>query len=282
MHIILPTLLFLLLGMFQVEAVEITALSPSVAEPGSRVTVLGEGLEPGTLVGLGDQLIEPEALAPTRLQFTIPPLPEGEYALYLQYEEQSSKRTFFLSIVEPPPQIISLSPVNIDECSTAAERRVVVSGRNFKPGANLLLDGAAVPVSGRSETGLTFTTPLLAGGSHEVQVVNPSGKSSLTHSLFINSIPEILSVSQGQDNVTEYHLIIEGKNFLYSSMLVVNGTPILRNSGRQPTQADHVEYQNCRTMIYLRHPYSRELKRVSLQVVNHGNLQSPVHFVTIP
>ena len=48
------------------------------------------------------------------------------------------------------------------------------------------------------------------------------------------------------------------------------------------TQADHLSYQDCRTLIYHRYPYSRELKQVNLQVVNPGGNQSQVFQASIP
>jgi hypothetical protein len=281
MRRILFTLWLCLLLPNPLAALEITSVSPATVSSGTAVTVIGGPFGKGVKIILGDRQIAPTPVGERQLIFTVPSLGEGEYALFLQEDEQTSQQIFTLKVVEPTPWISALNPSNVDICSTGAARRVLVEGKNFQPGASLLLDGAAVSQISMDERHITFMVPPLPGGIHEVQVVNPSGKKSLSHSLFINNVPEIVSVQQGTDYVNSYELIIEGKNFLYSSILVVNGKPIVR-SAALPPQTDNVKYVGCNRVIYLRYPYSHELKRVSLQLINPEGKESPVYYVTIP
>jgi len=141
-------------------------------------------------------------------------------------------------------------------------------------------------------TEIRFSAPPLKGGIHQLQVVNSADRKSLPATLFVNSIPEIQSVEQGTDDVTSYELIIRGKNFLFNSALIVDSIPVGQAlvTGADQTlflpqttpAADSIRYVDCNTIVYVRHPYSRQTKRVSLQVVNHGGNQSPVYYVTIP
>jgi len=272
-------------------AQEILSVTPDVVSAGSQVTVTG-GPFPGDIrIFLGDQPINPTEATEQRLVFTVPTLENGDYALTLSTGGRVLPSRFTLRLVDPEPRIDAVSPANIDECSTPAERRITVSGSSFTPAAQLLLDGAAVPVDRLEATEILFTAPPLKGGVHQLQVVNSAERKSLPFALFVNSIPEIRSVEQGSDDVTSYELTIHGKNFLFSSTLVVDGTPVnptLSSDGDQlllpPLQKrrDSIRYVDCTTIVYTRYPYSRQLKRVSLQVVNPGGSQSPVYHLSIP
>lgn len=273
-------------------AQEIVSVTPATVTVGTVVTVTGGPFAPDVRIVLGEREIVPSRPDERQLVFTVPPLGSGEYALMLKAVGRISPSPFSLRVVESEPRIIAISPANIDECSTAAERRVTVSGEAFSPGAQLLLDGAAIPVDQIGETEIIFTTPPLKGGLHHVQVVNPGDRKSLTFALFVNSIPEIHSVEQGTDEVTFYELTIRGKNFLFNSTLVVDGVsinPALVAGGIQvfvapavQPQNDTVRYLDCSTLVYTRYPYSRQSKRISLQVVNPGGQPSPVYHLTAP
>lgn len=284
--------LFLALCPLRLAAQEIASVTPATVTVGSVVTVTGGPFAPDVRILLGEREIVPSRPDERQLVFTVPPLAGGEYALMLKTAERISPSPFSLRVVEPEPRIVAVSPANIDECSTTAERRVTVSGEGFSPGAQLLLDGAAIPADQIGETEIIFTAPPLKGGLHHVQVVNPGDRKSLTFALFVNSIPEIHSVVQGADEVTFYELTIRGKNFLFNSTLVVDGVsinPALVAGGTQvfaapavQPQSDTVRYLDCSTLVYTRYPYSRQAKRISLQVVNPGGQPSPVYHLTAP
>lgn len=283
-------------------ALEITSVAPAEAVPGTIVTVTGSALGEDVRVLLGERRITPDGIRENQLFFTVPQLPEGEYALSLRSGATVAPQTFILRIVNPPPRINSVSPGNIDICSTPSERRVTVSGSNFQPGASLLLDGKAIPHSRDSGNTITFTLPVLEAGVYGVQVVNPDDRSSLPHSIYFNDIPEILAVRQGDEFVNNYQLIIEGKNFYFTSALVVTESsgdfseqpPDQRvvigrtesgsGCGRLPgrTQSESVRYVDCNTLIYKRFPSSQQAGEISLQIINPDGKESSPFFITAP
>ncbi len=285
-------LLFLLtLLPLRLPAQEIASVTPTVVTAGAVVTIAGGPFPSDIRIVLGDQTVLPTQVTEQRLVFTVPPLDSGEYALMLSVDGRVLPSRFSLRLDVPVPRIESVSPANIDECSAPAERRIAVSGDSFTPAAQLLLDGAAIPVDRLEATEILFTAPPLKGGVHQLQVVNSAERKSLPFALFVNSIPEIWSVEQSSDDVTSYELTIRGKNFLFSSTLIVDGTPAnptFTGGGdqllvpQQQRRGDSVRYIDCSTLVYSRYPYSRQLKRVSLQVVNPGGSQSPVYHVSIP
>lgn len=259
----------------------LTSIAPAAASPGRTVIVGGGPFGPQARVLLGDRVITPVTVAEGEVTFTVPELPEGDYVLRVEEAGEVSSASFLFRVILPPPIIEALAPAQVDLCAVQEGLEVEVTGRHFQPGAQLLLDGAAIAHEKRETEEIVFNFPPLFGGSHEVQVVNPDGKRSLPRSLLVNSAPEILQVSQGANYVNYYQLIVEGKNFFYTSTLVVDGRPIRRTALR-PTQSDSVEFVDCRTLIYNRYPYSHQLKPVTLQVVNPNGQESSVLSVSIP
>jgi hypothetical protein len=279
-------------------AQEFTTVSPGTAAAGTAVTVSGGPFGTGVTVLLGGREIIPDQRTERQLVFTVPPLPDGTYPLSLREGDRTSSRSYNFRVHSPPPGILSLSPANIDECATESQRQVVVEGRHFQPGARVLLDGKVIAHTRSGESTLTFTVPPLPAGIYGVQVINPDEKRSLPHSLWFNSIPEITSVRQGEDFVNYYELVIEGKNFTYNSVLVVSEYPsgafdqppqqkIVTAQGKTDpllgrTQGDNLYFSNCHTLIYNRYPYSTQLKRAILQVVNPDGKRTSPYDVSIP
>ena len=287
MRPVLPILL-LLLFFFPLPgtgaALEITALTPAAASTGEAVAVSGGPFNESARVILGEVEIVPDKSAPRTLLFTVPSLPPGDYALAVRQQDKLYPSPFILHLREPTPEIAALNPANLDECADEAEHRVTVDGTGILPGALVLLDGAVVPSAADGGASLYFTVPILPGGLHEVKVVNPGGTSSLPRTLTVSDIPVIYSVQEGPDRVNTYELHISGKNFRYVSALSVNGLRVTSRSGGdlRTLQGEYLEYIDCRNLIYHRYPYSGELKRVSLQVINPGGRESPVYHVSIP
>ncbi len=276
-------------------ALEISGVAPGTVTPGSSVTITGGPFQAGARVFLGDRTLVPKVVDDHHLTFTVPPLEEGEYALFLQQGGESSAKTFTLRVVLPPPRIFSINPTNIDECSTEGQRRVVVEGQDFLPGANLLLDNAAVAHAQSGGSTISFTAPPLPAGIYGVQVVNPDGRRSLPHSLWFNNIPEIDTVSQGQDYTTYYQLVINGKNFFFNSTLVVTEYPIdaqgvapqqrsipVRRHGSTIGVGDNVFFVDCHTLIYNRFPLSNQDRQVSLQVINPDGKATSSYTLSTP
>lgn len=291
----------LILAPVAVTGLEIASVYPTTVVAGAPVTLVGGPFDPNTRVVVGDMEVSPLRAGTRQLVFIAPPLEPGEYALYLISGQESSEATFSLRIVLPPPQVLSLEPANIDECSTIEERTVLLEGRYIQPGASLLLGGQVIPSTRLSDTGIRFTAPVLRSGSYGVQVANPDGSTSLAHSLWFNNIPQIDQVSIGEDFVNYYQLIIRGKNFFHNSTVVLNEYPVGLSDipprqkvipgqggaafqGDQPRQpqSEAVFYVDCNTLIYNRYPYSGQPKTLILRVSNPDGKQSGVYEISAP
>lgn len=286
MRIHLLIMLLCLCFVVPVAALEITAVSPSTANPGASITLSGGPFANGDLVLVGDRRVAASTLAATRLTFTLPlTLPAGDYILSVERDGTRTPPTFMLRVVQPPPRITLLSPATLDSCTFAGERQIMVSGQHFRPGAQLLLDNAALPIDKIADSEIAFTLPAVKPGLHHVQVVNPDNQRSLTHALFLSSTPEIIAVLSGADNVVSYELIVQGKNFLADSRLTANGATVGKALGNISTDGsvrESMRYVDCTTLIYTRRPFMREARELSLQLVNPGGEQSNVYQLTTP
>lgn len=266
-------------------ALELTAVSPSTVVPGTRVTLAGGSFGGGVTVVLGERRIEAADVSERRLTFVVPSLPAGDYLLAVEIDGARSSGSFHLRVVDPPPRIGRLDPSTLDSCAGGADRRVTVSGSNFRPGAHLLFDNASLPLEKLDAGEIVFAPPLTRAGQHQVQVVNPDQQKSLPFSLSVNSAPEIGSIEFGADRTTEYELLIYGKNFSYSTQLLLDGAAVGRegaagNAGYQ--NRDGVRYVDCTTLVLVRRPPFREPRELSVQVVNPGGEQSAVYRITAP
>lgn len=270
-------------------ALQVTSVSPSSAAPGERIILTGGPFAPGIQLRLGEISVRPDGIEKNRLAFTVPPLPPGDYLLQVAERRGGKPRQIFtLRITAPLPVITAVSPETVDSCRIQHGIRIAVTGR-FPAGTRILLDGTVV--AGGSDSEASFVAPPLKSGLHQIEAVGPDGRRSLSLPLVVDGVPKILGVQEGADNVTSYELVITGENFLFNSALAVDDVPVnppLTVQGRENIppelipRKDSVRYVDCNTLVYLRHPYSREPKPVTLQVINPGGEQSRVYQVTIP
>lgn len=285
MRIRLLIFLFCFCSLVPAAALEITAIFPSTAAPGASVTLSGGPFTAGDVVLIGDRRLAATTLAPTRLTFIVPAVTAGVYALAVEHAGVRSAHNLQLRVVQPPPRIATLNPATLDSCTLASERQITVSGSNFLPGGQLLLDNTALPLDKLAESEIVFTLPAVAPGLHQVQVVNPDNQRSLPHGLFLSSTPEIAAVETGADNVVDYDLILSGRNFLFNSQLTVNGSAVgkaLGNISADGSVRETLRYVDCTTLIYTRRPFLREPHELSLQIINPGGEQSNVYQLTTP
>jgi hypothetical protein len=145
-----------------------------------------------------------------------------------------------------------------------------------------------------------FHLPDMPAGVYGVEVRNPDGATSLPHSLWINSVPEIVSVERGDDFVNNYEVIVRGKNFFYNSILVVTEadtgagslgprqmTYYAQRSGpmtplSQVAPGEQLRYSDCRTLVYLRYPGNLQDKELTLQVINPDGKKTDPYQVVLP
>jgi hypothetical protein len=281
-------------------ALEITSLAPARATPGTPVILTGGPFSDRSRIYLGEQYVPPLRRAPRQLGFVVPDLPPGVYSLTVQDDVSSVMQPFNFEIIAPRPLITGVEPDNLDVCADTAERLVRVSGRNFSPGAQLLLGGTVVNSRMVDPATVEFRLPEMPAGVYGVEVRNPDGATSLPHSLWINSVPEIASVERGDDFVNNYEVIVRGKNFFYNSILVVTeadtgagslgprqmtyyaqrGGPMASFS--QVAPGEQLRYSDCRTLVYLRYPGNLQDKELTLQVINPDGKKTDLYQVTLP
>jgi hypothetical protein len=128
---------------------------------------------------------------------------------------------------------------------------------------------------------MSFLTPSVPGGLHQVQVRNPEEGVSSAIALLITSKPEINNVIQGNDYVNYYELNIEGINFQNGSTLIVEGRRIL--SGQpNPGDRDRLVYISCNRLTYQRYPYDPSIKSFQMMVVNPNGEESSTFTVSAP
>lgn len=296
------SLAILLLGSGNLFALEINSITPSRGEPDTSITVTGQDFSSETGILLGEQATSSRLITANRLEFRVPQLPPGNYALQAIQNGVVVTEGFSFEILTPTPHISDLIPNNLDICTSVPERTLLVSGRNFMSGALVLLNENALSTevisSTRLEVGLR---DFQQAGVYGVAVRNPDGTTSLPHSLWVNSIPEITSVEPGDEFVNYYEVIIRGKNFRFNSTLLVKepeGSVIGQseqqlsfNSGRPDSssglvanavQKDHLTYVNCETLIYHRMVRTNQPRDLRLQIFNPDGQATGLYEVTLP
>lgn len=265
----------------QLAPLSVLSIIPAQGEPGTAVTLNGTGFTAGTAVFLGSRQL-PAAVVGGRIITTeLPDLPPGVYALYLKREDGATSRPFNFVLQAQRPVATSLIPDTVVACASGREREVLVNGANFRNGTRVLLDGAAVTTRYISPVLLAFIAPPVAAGMHQVQVKNPSDASSGVLALFIDAKPEITNVSVGREFVNYYELVVSGRNFQQSSVLVVDGNRV----GTVKVVAGEREqlvYLGCNQIVYQRFPYDPTPKEIRLQVVNQNGDESGLFTISAP
>lgn len=259
----------------------VLSILPAQGEPGATVTLNGTGFTTATTVTMGARDLPAAVVGGRIITFELPDLPPGAYALFLKREDGATTRPFNFVLLAQKPTISALSPDTVTACATGREREVLVSGTNFRPGTRALLDGAAVNTRVISPTSLAFIAPALAAGMHQVQARNPGDATSGAAALFIDAKPEIAGVSIGREFVNYYELVVTGRNFQQTSVLVVDGKRL--STGKQVVgEREQLVYGGCNQMVYQRFPYDPTPKQITMQVVNQNGEESPLFTISAP
>jgi hypothetical protein len=278
-------------------ALEISSVAPVRGTPGTLVAISGGPFSSKTQPFLGEQYVAPRITLRNYIEFAVPYLPPGNYSLTVQDNTMIAAQAYQFEVMAPTPQVITINPNILDACSIAPQNHLQIIGRNFLPGAVFLVNGNAVLSSVISSTLLEVQLPALQKpGVYGGSVRNPDGATSLPHSLWINSTPEINSVERGDDFVNHYEIIIHGKNFIANSTLVVKEPEdstvgkayqhfsfVSRNTTESISKlGNRVTYVDCQTLIYHRYPTSFQVKDLGLQVLNPDGRSSDQYYVALP
>ena len=259
----------------------VLSIIPAQGEPGMTVTLNGNGFTATTVALLGIHELPTAVVGGKLLTVVLPDLPPGVYALYLKREDGATSRAYNFMVQPQKPVALSLLPDTVTSCAAGRDREVVLSGANFQSGTRILLDGAAIATRVISASALSFYAPQLPPGLHQVQVLNPPEALSGTLALFLDSRPEILGVTIGNEYVSYYELIVTGRNFQQTSTLVADG---VRVGTRSPAvgDRDQLVYQGCSQILYQRHPYDPTPRAMKLQVVNQNGEESNLYSISAP
>lgn len=260
----------------------ILSIIPAQAEPGSRVTIFGSAFGDRISAFLGSVEIPARVTEGKQLEFVVPPLDAGLYALYLRRGDGAVGRAYNFTILPVRPVLDELSPPQIDSCAQGKDREITAVGEHFIENSLLLFDGAVIKSRVLSSEAIAFIVPQVAGGLHQVTVRNGPENASVPVALAIETKPEISQVTVGNEYVNYYELIIDGRNFQQTSAIYVDGQRIGGHAGLETPERERLVFADCTRLIYLRYPYSPVNKDFRIQVVNPGNEASQVVNVTAP
>lgn len=263
-------------------APSILSIIPAQGEPGGKVTIFGSSFGEQAGIFLGSIEIPARVTDGKQLEFVIPKLEAGLYALYVRRADGVTGRVYNFTVQPARPVLASLTPDSISSCAGGASREVIASGRNFIDSSVLLFDGAVVGSRVVSSEQILFTVPQAAGGLHQVTVKNDAENGTLPLTLTLESRPEISQVSIGNEFVNYYELNIHGKNFQQNSSIYVDGRKIGGSGGQESIERERLIFVDCTRLVYQRYPYSSTNKDFRLQVVNQAGEGSQVVNVTAP
>jgi hypothetical protein len=256
----------------------ILSIIPSQGEPGRHVNLMGSGFSADTIAWLGTAAVPTAVINDKQIEFEIPKVAPGLYALYLKRQDGATSKIYNFPILAPKPVIDAINPDTVFGCAPDQERTVTISGRNFQEGSALLFDGGAIRSMNSSPETISFTVPHnVLGGQHNIQVKNPDDMVSGTMAFYIDMKPVIHAIQQGEERVNTYELILDGHNFQQGSSVVVDGRQVYNSTDR-----DKSRFVNCSKIVYERFPYDRTPKTLKIQVVNPNGEESPVITVTAP
>lgn len=259
----------------------ILSIIPGQGSSGSTVVISGSGLNADSTLFLGIEEIPLKSISSRQISFEIPPIPAGNYALYLRQKNGAASKAYSFAVTPLKPAVSAITPDTVSFCASGNDRQISIRGKNFLEGSRVLFDGAIIKSSRISAEEITFQSPPVPGGLHQVQVKNPEDALSSAMAFIVASRPEIRSVNQGNDYVNYYELNIEGINFQQGSTLIVDGKKI--QSGQPiPGERDRLVFASCSRMTYQRYPFDPSMKSFQMIVVNPNGEESSSFSVSAP
>ena len=250
----------------------IFGLIPSQGDPSSPITLYGKNLSSGVRLYVGEKGIPFNYIDDDIISFQVPKLKAGSYELFLKNKKQCKSKTVLLKVTEREPVISSLIPNQIYYCTPSKDRVVLLKGDNFFSGAKVLFDDVVVGSKILNKKEIEIKVPQAKSGLHRLQVINPGGTSSLSYNFYIEGRPVIYNITVGIKYKNHYELVIEGENFLWGSIPLVEGKAV----------DEGLTYQGCNVLVYDRKPKAEAPAELSIQVVNPDGLKSNLFHLAIP
>jgi hypothetical protein len=260
----------------------ILSIIPAQGEPGGKVSIFGSGFGEQAVAFLGSVEVPARVTDGKQLEFVIPKLDAGLYALYVKRGDGAAGRVYNFTVLALRPILTSLNPDSISMCDQGTNRDVTANGKNFSETSVILFDGAVISSRFLSPEQLSFNVPNIAGGLHQVMVKNGPENGSVPFTLTLDTRPEISQVSIGNENVNYYEISIYGKNFHQNSAIYVDGQRIGGKGGQEIGEREKLIFLDCTRLLYQRHPYSSTNKDFRIQVFNQAGEESQVVNVTAP
>lgn len=215
----------------------LTSLSPESASQGSPpfdLTVEGSDFEGGSTVLIDSQVITTAFVDGGRLIGHVPAgvlAVGGTHRVQVRNEGGNRSNALTLTILIPPPVLVSISPRVVVVGSGALT--LFASGASFISGAVVLIDGVSVTTTFTNSQTLKATVPatLLTGpATRLVSVRNPDGKLSSSASLevilpttVVGSILPATVIVGGPG----FSLSVKGSNFKTGVVVFFDQTPLV-------------------------------------------------------
>ena len=250
----------------------IFALMPSQVEPSSPVKVYIKDLPKKARFYIGENRVPHNIIEEDLVSIGAPNALVGDYPLYFKSLDGCKSNIVSLKIKESRPIISSLTPNQIYYCTPSKDRLALLKGDNFSKKTKILFDGIVVGSNYVSEKQMEVKIPQAKSGLHRIKAVNPAGGMSLSHNFYIEGTPVIYDVSIGISYDEHYELIIEGENFLWGALPVVEGEEA----------KGETTYKGCNMLVYDRYPKSKSPLEISLEVSNPDGDKSNSFYLSTP
>jgi len=251
---------------------KIFALMPSHVEPSSPVKVYVNDLPKKARFYIGEKRVPHNLIEEGLISIGSPNISTGNYPLYFKGLDGCRSNIVSLKIKESRPVISSLTPDQIYYCTPSSDRITLLKGNNFSKGTKIFFDDIVVGSNYVSDKKLEVKIPQAKKGLHRIKAVNPAGGTSLSHNFYIEGTPVIYDVSIGISYDEHYELIIEGENFLWGALPIVEG----KEAKGETT------YKGCNMLVYDRHPKSESPAEISLEVSNPDGDKSNSFYLSTP
>ncbi|MDH3976059.1 MAG: IPT/TIG domain-containing protein [Deltaproteobacteria bacterium] len=251
---------------------KIFSIMPSQGEPSTPVKMYVEHFVQGGSLYIDEKKVPYNYVEEGLISFGIPKLAAGNYPLYLNGKKRCKSNVLALKVKESRPVISSLLPARIYYCTASANRIVLLKGDNFTEKTRILFDDIVVGSTFISSKEMEIKIPQAKSGLHHIKAVNMGGNASFAHNFYIEGIPVIYDISMGIKYDGHYELVIEGENFLWGALPLVNGKEIKGD----------ITYKGCNLLVYDRTPLSDSPAELSLQVSNPDGKKSNIFYLSIP